>query len=396
MYLGALGIVNGLGRGKEACLERWLDGGQDGVIQRTDLTVDGAPNWVSNVTGPLTALPARLAHFDSRNARLLMVALEQIRDEIDSAIRKFGRNRIAVVMGTSTSGTAEAETAIAAATTEGGVLPLGFDMRRQELGAVAEFAASYFQVEGPALTISTACSSGSQALSSGRRLLRTGLADVVIAGGVDTLCQLTVNGFRSLSAVSDGICNPFSRNRDGTMIGEGAAVFLMQREQADVALMGVGSSSDAYNMTAPSPDGTGIDLAIRQALADAKLTPKDIDFIELHGTGTLQNDLVESLVVRRIFGDDTPSHSSKAQIGHCLGTAGSMGAAICWLLASDYNTERRLPPHIWDGVAARDLLSDCLTRPGAVLAPNSACTFLCNTLGFGGNNVSLVIGWDSP
>jgi 3-oxoacyl-[acyl-carrier-protein] synthase-1 len=272
------------------------------------------------------------------------------------------------------------------------LLPESFDVRQQELGSVAEFVACYLRLEGPAFTVSTACSSSALALASGRRLLNAGLADVVIAGGADSLCRLTVNGFRALSALSSGYCNPFSRNRDGTMIGEGAAVFLMQREEAEIALYGAGASSDAYSMTAPEPQGHGVELAVRQALQDADLSPEDIDYIQLHGTATQQNDAMESALVRRLFGDGTPCSSSKGQVGHTLGAAGAMGAAHCWLAAGDLNCEALLPPHVWDGEAEEELLNDTLVQPGQKLDPTRKGIFLSNAFAFGGSNLSLVIG----
>lgn len=166
----------------------------------------------------------------------------------------------------------------------------------------------------------------------------------------------------------------------------------MQREQSEIALHGAGASSDAHSMTAPEPSGNGVELAIRQALADAKLAPQAIDYIQLHGTGTMQNDAMESKVVSRIFGDETPCSSSKAQLGHTLGAAGAMGAAHCWLSASDLNRERLLPPHVWDGEAEEGLLSRSLVQPGQRLDSSAERIFLSNAFAFGGNNVTLVIG----
>ncbi|MBT5038681.1 MAG: beta-ketoacyl-[acyl-carrier-protein] synthase II, partial [Rhodospirillaceae bacterium] len=186
---------------------------------------------------------------------------------------------------------------------------------------------------------------------------------------------------------------PFSRNRDGTMIGEGAALFLMQREESEIALYGVGASSDAYSMTSPEPGGKGIELAIRQALSDAGIAPEVIDYVQLHGTGTEQNDAVESETVMRIFGTEVPCSSSKAQLGHTLGAAGAMGAAHCWLSASDtFNPDGLLPPHVWDGEAEEGLLSDSLVRPGQQTNSIAKRIFLSNAFAFGGNNVTLVLG----
>lgn len=391
IFLTDLGIVSSLGRGKQAVLEALLSETRAGITRRTDLLVDGTPAYVGEVPGELPRLPHELAGYDSRNAGLLLLALDEIRASIDSALSRFGAARLGVVLGSSTSGIAEGEDAFFEASRTGR-LPEGFDMRRQELGSPAEIAARYLGLEGPAFTVSTACSSSAQAIADGRRLIRAGIVDAVIVGGVDSLCRLTVNGFRALSALSHGLCNPFSRNRDGTMIGEGAAVFLMERQESEIAVLGAGASCDAYSMTAPDPEARGVVMAMRAALADAGLSPSDIEYIELHGTGTEQNDAMESNAIRALFGASVPCSSSKGRVGHTLGAAGAMGAAHCWLVASSLNGQGRLPPHIWDGESEEGLLSENLVRPDTQLSTSARKRFLCNSLAFGGNNVSLVVG----
>lgn len=392
VFLTALGIVSALGCGKQQVYDRLMSGQSPGVVQRDDLLVGGDSIYVAQVDHIFPAMPKDVSMYASRNSAMMIAAVEQIRDSVEVAISRYGRARIAVVMGTSTSGMDIFEEAVAEVR-RCGKLPATYDIRQHELGSPAEALARYLNLNGPAYTISTACSSGSQALAAGRRLLRSGLVDAVLAGGVDSLCRLTVNGFHALSALSKERCNPFSRNRDGTMIGEGAALFLMLREESEVALYGVGTSSDAYSMTAPEPNGVGVELAIRQALADAVRTPVSIDYVHLHGTGTQQNDVMESQVITRIFGDKIPCSSSKGQIGHTLGAAGAMGAAHCWLSASnDYNREHLLPPHIWDGYAEAGLLSDSLVRLNQKMPISASRTFLSNAFAFGGNNVTLVLG----
>jgi 3-oxoacyl-[acyl-carrier-protein] synthase I len=390
-FLSDLGIVSSLGRGKQAVLRNLMAMSRAGVCKRNDLLSDGATAYVGAVTGDLPALPAELAAYDCRNAGLLVAALEQMRESIERAVGRYGRDRIAVVLGTSTSGLAEGEVAFAEARRTG-AFPPSFDIRRQELGSPAEIAARYLQLEGPAFTVSTACSSSAQALADARRLLRCGMADAVLAGGVDSLCRLTLNGFRALSALSPGLCNPFSRNRDGTMIGEGAAVFLMEREDSEIALLGTGASCDAHSMTAPGPEATGVIQAMRDALDEAGIEPAAIDFIELHGTGTEQNDAMESKAILTVFGEGTPCSSSKGRVGHTLGAAGAMGAAHCWLTASSLNDAGTLPPHVWDGAPAEGLLDRSLVQAGQALSSSAKRVMLCNALAFGGNNLSLVIG----
>ncbi|MBT5037406.1 MAG: hypothetical protein HOM52_02750, partial [Rhodospirillaceae bacterium] len=273
VFLSALGVISPVGLGKSQVFETLMAGEYPGVVERNDLLVAGEPIHVGEVTVPLPDVPAELCIYASRNTAMMIAAAEEIRDDIEHAISTYGRERIAVIMGTSTSGMDEVEGAVAIASASG-ELPSTYDFRQNELGSPAEALACYLGLGGPAFTVSTACSSSAQALADGRRLLRTGIADAVLVGGADSLCRLTVNGFHALSALSKGRCNPFSRNRDGTMIGEGAALFLMQREEAEIALYGVGASSDAYSMTSPEPGGKGIELAIRQALTDAGIAPE--------------------------------------------------------------------------------------------------------------------------
>lgn len=391
VYLSALGIVSALGIGKEQVRHNLFAGERPGVVARDDLMVDGSTAYVGEVQGSLPPVPDELSVYASRNVAMTIAAADEIRDEIEDAVAKYGRGRVAVVMGSSTSGIAEGERAVDSAKA-GGTLPADFDFRKQELGSVGEALARYLGLEGPALSVSTACSSGAQALAMGRRLIRGGLVDAVVAGGADSLCRLTVNGFHALSAHSAGICNPFSKNRDGTMIGEGAALFLMDSRPGEIALMGSGATTDAHSMTAPEPEGTGVEHAIRIALDEAGLGAGDIDYVHLHGTGTLHNDPVESAVVDRLFGTDIPASSSKGQIGHTLGAAGAMGAAHCWLAAHSSNAEGYLPPHLWDGAAEEDMLSDALVSVGEKLGTAARRVFLSNAIAFGGNNVALVLG----
>lgn len=389
VFLPALGVVSALGRDKAEVMDNLMNARRPGIVDRHDLMVDGSSVVVGAVAGVLPDVPERLSVYASRNSQLIIAATEQIRDDIEAARERFGPSRIAVVLGTSTSGIAEGERAVRFARAEGR-LPLGFDIRQQEMGSASEMLARYLRLEGLAYTISTACSSSAIALAAGRRLLSTGLADAVLAGGADSLCRLTINGFHALSILSKSVCNPFSRNRDGTTIGEGAALFLMQRDEAEVALVGTGASTDAYSMTAPEPDGRGVEVAMRQALEDAGLAPADIDYVQLHGTGTIQNDPMESKAMQRVF-DAVPCSSSKGQLGHTLGAAGAMGAAHCWLAASGMNEERYLPPHVWDGDAEEGLLHETLVRPRQRAGPNGRRILMSNAFAFGGNNMSLIL-----
>jgi 3-oxoacyl-[acyl-carrier-protein] synthase I len=345
---------------------------------------------VGVVDGPLPA--AQPADSDCRNNRLMQFVLGEIGDAVQAAKRRYGADRIAVILGTSTSGIAEAADAVAAHRRTG-AWPQSFNYRQQELGNLARHAARYLGVTGPAYTIATACSSSAKVFASARRLIRCGAADAAVGGGADTLCQLTLNGFHALEALSPRRCNPFSANRDGITIGEGAAAFLLEPGDGPVQLLGIGETSDAYHPNAPAPDGSGAALAMRQALADADLAPADIRYINLHGTGTALNDVMESHAVHAVFGGAVPASSTKAMTGHMLGAAGGCEAAFLWLtLSQAFNPDGRLPPHLWDGAAMRDAPALHLVAPGERLAPVGRMAMLSNSFGFGGSNAALVLG----
>ena len=268
--------------------------------------------------------------------------------------------------------------------------PADFHYAQQEIGAPARFLARESGASGPAWTISTACSGGAKALASAARLLRAGIVDAVVAGGADSLCGFTIGGFSAQEAVSAQRCNPFSANRRGINIGEGAALFLMSREPGPVRLMGWGESSDAHHISAPDPRGHGATHAIGEALKRAGLCSGQIDYLNLHGTATRQNDAMESRVVAQLFGDHLPASSTKPLTGHALGAAGAIEAGLSWL-ALARNPENRLPPHWWDGEADPELPALNLVEPGRA-ADRPLRHALSTSFAFGGSNAALVLG----
>lgn len=393
VYLSALGLVNALGNSREAVRDRLLAGDGSGMVRESGWLTSGEEALVGKVRGELPVVPARLARFDCRNNRLLLAALAQIGEPVEQAIARHGRARIGVVLGTSTSGIAEGEAAIAALD-RNGAMPAEFDYARQEIGAAAPFLARHLDLLGPAYTVSTACTSSAKALVSARLLLAAGVCDAVLAGGVDSLCRLTVSGFTALESVSPERCNPMSVNRRGINLGEGAALFLLTREPVSdapcVALLGCGESSDAHHISAPHPEGLGAEVAMRAALRDAGLEPADLAYVNLHGTATAKNDEMESRAMRRVFSPELPVSSTKPLTGHTLGAAGATEAAFCWLTLTDDNA--RLPPHLWDGAADPALPPLHLTAPGERMGTNRRRVVMSNGYAFGGSNVSLILG----
>ncbi|WP_339896814.1 beta-ketoacyl-ACP synthase [uncultured Gilvimarinus sp.] len=386
VYLTDLGLVNALGAGQKAVSQALF--ASERALALCDW-VPGRTTYTAPVTADLAPLPPELQALDCRNARLAATALEQISSTVELAVQRYGAHRVAVVAGTSTSGIAEGEAAIKALM-QTGELPADYHYSQQEIGNLCALVSRLTGAAGPSYTLSTACSSSAHALGSAKRLLDAGLADAVIAGGADSLCRLTVNGFAALESVSPEPCQPFSVNRSGINIGEAAAFFLVTREPLlyDVALLGVGASSDAHHISAPDPTGAGAEAAIRAALASAGCEPYEVDYINLHGTGTPLNDAMESAVVARLFSHQPLCSSSKGQLGHTLGAAGATEAALCWLAL----TESCTPPHVWDNQPDPALPELYFAPRNSLLLPASPRVVLSNSFAFGGNNAAVLLG----
>ena len=324
----------------------------------------------------------------SRNNALAWAAMLPLRPHIAPLVARCGAQRVALIVGTSTGGLDEGALA-ADSYRRTAAFPPGFDYAVQELGDVAAFLAQHLGIAGPAHVISTACSSGAKALASGARLLRAGVVDVVVAGGVDALSPFTVAGFSALEAVSAERCNPLSLHRQGINLGEAAAFFVMTREAGPVRLAGWGESQDAHHMSAPDPSGRGALAAMQQALDRAGMQPGQVDYINLHGTATAHNDAMESLAVHALFGDRCAVSSTKPLSGHSLAAAGALEAALCWHVLYD-NPQGRLPVHWWDGQADPALPALQVAAPPSALgrAPQAV---LSNSFAFGGSNCALLL-----
>lgn len=392
-YLNDLGVVCALGRGRAAVATALFAGDTRGM-QIQHRGAEHRPLTVGAVTGSLPALPPEHAAAQSRNNALLLAAAMEIEPSIRAALARYGSHRVGVVVGTSTSGIDEAGQAIAS-WVNAGELPGHYRYAQQEVAAPAAFLADWLGVTGPAYALSTACTSSGRALLSAHRLLQQGLCDAVVCGGADTLCDLTLSGFQSLEAVAIERCNPFSSNRCGINIGEAAALFVMTRDPAPVALLGAGASSDAHHISAPEPSGAGAQRAMQAALTAAALRPADIDYVNLHGTATRQNDAMESGAMQAVFPAGVPCSSTKPLTGHTLGAAGALEAAFCWLTLSEHNPAGQLPPHLWDGCPDPELPRLRLTDTTSSLRQTGARRLMSNSFAFGGSNVSLILG-DAP
>jgi 3-oxoacyl-[acyl-carrier-protein] synthase I len=337
-------------------------------------------------------LPQALHRFDCRNNRLAQLGLRQ--DGFGEAVRasagRWGRRRIGVFLGTSTSGILQTELAYRRRDPQTGALPEDFHYSStQNSFSVADYVRRALGLEGPAVVISCACSSSAKVFGSAWRMIEADLIDAAVVGGVDSLCLTTLYGFHALQLTSVRPCRPFDVARDGISISEAAAFALLERLPASldadaVSLIGVGESSDAYHMSSPHPEGLGARAAMRAALKSAGLDPEEIDYINLHGTGTQSNDSAESHAVAAVFGVTTLCSSTKGATGHALGAAGALEAAICALalqhgfMPAGLNTTQVDPT-----LAVKYLRENRAGRMSRVLS---------NSFGFGGTNCSLVFG----
>ena len=334
--------------------------------------------------------------------------LKYLIDKLD--LSGFRKDEIGIVIGTTNSGVEEFET------TE--------NKHHAELGNPAEFLKWYLGTTNYAACVSTACTSGAKAFSTARKLLENGVCKAVIAGGVDTLASMPSYGFHALEVLSHERTNPFSKNRDGISLGEGGALFVvvkaaeqlgseaakrnchLEKKQLPsdcrvgktqcphkndgiihpVTLLGIGETSDAYHSATPDPDGVQAVKAIQDALDDANLKPEDIDYINLHGTGTISNDLMEANAIYRVFGDKVPASSTKPLTGHCLGAAASIEAFICYQILKG---ERNLPIHKFDGEYDETLPKINLVTENTPQKDVKVC--MSTSFGFGGTNAVVIL-----
>ena len=350
------------------------------------------PGWIGRVDGlEAVQVPADLMKFDCRNNRLAWLAVQQ--DGFAQAVRdaraRWGAHRVAVLLGTSTSGILETERAYRHRGADG-ALPADFHYAgTHSTGSLARFVSDALALTGPSWVVSTACSSSAKVFADAARLIACGWVDAAVVGGVDSLCLTTLYGFHSLQLFAEDVCRPWDAQRSGISLGEGAAFALLQREPAAgraplARLLGTGETSDAHHMSTPHPEGALAAAAMRQALAGAGLAPGDIDYINLHGTGTPSNDAAEDSAVQAVFGREVPCSSTKGATGHTLGAAGGVEAVISLLalrhglLPGGLNVRERDP-----ALGIHYLQENRLQAVRHVLS---------NSFGFGGSNASLVLG----
>lgn len=390
VYLPTVGLVCALGSSRGEIIDNLFEGKSNLCQDNNELLLSKNVK-VARVKAKLPEIPLEFKSFNIRSNQLLLAAYLQIANEVNICIQKYGNDRVAVVLGSGTSGIDEGQQAVNNLLQEGHY-PEEFNYLFLEMGLPALFLAKYLGLTNACYSVSTACSSSAKVFSSARNLLQMGICDAVLVGGTDSLCKLTLRGFDALEAVSADVCNPFSCNRNGITLGEGAALFLMTKEDSDFELLGIGESSDAYHTTSPDPTGSGATLAMQKALREANLQAEEIDYLNLHGTGTQANDLIESKAVNFLFGEKVFCSSTKQLTGHTLGAAGAIELALCWLVLSGLNEKSYLPQHIWDEQIDPALAKINLVKKNKnkISARPSIC--MSNSFAFGGSNASLIIG----
>lgn len=373
--LTTLSCACALGRNAAEVLDAARSGVAPGFVEVND-EVPSRRTQLGLVPGELPVVAE--AEYNMRSCQLVRHALT---DELRSAVARFAPERVAIILGASNTGIHEAQ-GFVNEWLECGTKPAAMNFSMIELGTPAEFLRRELGTRGPAYVVSTACSSAAKAFASAQRLIECGLADMVVTGGVDSRCRFAANGFAALGALSENPTRPLTVERDGINLGEAVALFTLERSERGVLLAGVGETSDAYHATAPDPEGRGAEAAMRAALAAAGLTPDEIDYINLHGTGTHANDAMEAKAVARIFGERVACASTKQLTGHCLGAAGAIEAALGWLMITHGCSIAHLMRGNYDTALPALKLAD---------GTEKVTRFMSNSFAFGGSNASIIL-----
>jgi len=359
-------------------------------LRRNDFPGSTVDTWIGRIP---EIDDIDLGVWQSRNNALATLGLQQgtIAQTLQAQVKRFSASRIGIVMGSSTSSIDRTELAYTDLTEAGQLKPPYQQANVHNPHSLSLFVAHYTGVTGPAMTINTACSSSAKVFAAAARWLRSDIVDAVLVGGVDTLCLSVLHGFDSLQLVSSQACRPFDQHRDGINLGEAAGYAILMRaseaeEDVGVVLNGYGESSDAHHMSHPHPTGLGARLAIEKALQQASLVPKDITYINLHGTASRVNDLIEGRLIAEIFPRSTQCSSTKGWMGHTLGAAGITEA----LIAVDAMRHDYIP-------GSMNLLGLDEQLDFSIQAANQQCNVghvMSNSFGFGGNNCCLIFSRD--
>ena len=377
VYINAYSAVANTGDNISCMFQNMIKEDTD-FLAPDDSVVKGSSFYLGRIKTELPEIKDE--KYNLRCNRILLYCVEQIKDKIDAAVARYGNDRVGIVIGTTNSGVDEYE--------------LSGDIDHSQIGNPAGFLHKFLGLNGYYSGVSTACTSGIKAFSTAKKLLDNNVCDAVIAGAADALCKMPVFGFYSLEVLSDKPSIPFSKNRNGINIGEGAGVFLLEKEpdsKSSVLLCAIGETSDAYHCATPDPEGVQAAKAIEIALSECGLKSEDISYINLHGTGTISNDLMEANAVYKVFKNSVPVSSTKSQTGHCLGASAAVEAALCCAMLDDaVNRDGYLLPHKFDGEYDDKLPQLSLVKYGQ--KSGKIKYVMNNSFGFGGSNAVMILG----
>ncbi len=389
LSVSAATLVCAAGRGRTAVLAALRE--RRTGLTRNAFTSVPLETWIGRVPGiEEEPWPQSLAQWECRNNRLAWAALcaDDFRERVARARARYGAERIAVVVGTSTASVGATEEAYCRLEPDGQYPP---DLRRPVIHtphSLAGFAQEALALRGLAVTVATACSSSAKVFAEAARLMALGFADAAVVGGADSLCGNVLFGFHSLALLSANPCRPFDPGRDGISLGEGAGFALLEPEGPGPWLLGYGESSDAHHMSAPHPQGLGARRAIARALERAGLPAECIEYINLHGTASQKNDEIEARVVAELFPPGTRASSTKGWTGHALGAAGILEAVITLI-----SLETGFVPGTLNARALDPVCGPQLTLVGEERSLRYASS---HSFGFGGSNCVLLFGRERP
>lgn len=385
-------LANALGSSKKEIFSNLEAADNKVFLTETDEYFPDRKVFVGKTNIDLPECDTKIQDMSTKHELFCTWAYLELREKVDLLKQKFGNDRIGMITGTSTSGILNLHNLVRN--------KMKTDLLPQEMyGSIetscfSNYLKTLFGIAGPAYTISTSCTSGLKAVSSAMTMLENGICDAVITGGIDNLLYLTVRGFDSLELLSKGVANPMSANRDGINIGEGIAICILTRETGGIQIKGIGESCDTYHVTSPDPQGTGAKKSMMMAMENAGLSKDNINYIQLHGTGTNLNDISEAKAIYDIWGDSIACSSIKPLIGHTLGISGIMGALICALILEQDVNRMFLPEHAWDGCRDEKIPDIKILDSNTQVKNSGPLNFMVNNFAFGGNNCSIIVGRD--
>ncbi len=385
------GVINSISKNKEELYENYFLNTPNGLKENGDYSYNNDKKFT------LGKIEKEFFDFELENPynnkinKMALHSINQLKPIIDEAKKIYGKNRIGVIVGTCENGSDETKDFIL----NGSVIDEKRILIMQSLNICCDFIQKYFDVKGISFTISTACTSSANAIISADELIKSGIIDVAIVGGADVVTDTVVYGFDSLDIVDYNKINSFSRNRKGINLGEGAAFFILAKEnfinaKDSIILKGYESNSDSHHITSPDTEAKSTSACINNALKKSNLKISDIDYINLHGTGTILNDIMESETINKVGAENIFCSSSKTAFGHTIGAAGAMELGVCYLALSSFNKEKIIPRHLYDGEYDNNLKKINLATEKISSEKLNNCMSV--SFGFGGSNTCLIIG----